>query len=51
MPPVPEAAFTPDIFQYPFNDTGEIGDLPFDPEAFQIISSIEPLSVRVGMAP
>ncbi|OBR05343.1 Fungal specific transcription factor [Colletotrichum higginsianum IMI 349063] len=49
MPPGPEATSSPEqIYNFPFVDTLGPEAFAIDPQVFQTMSSIEPLSVRVG---
>lgn len=52
VPLAPETSYTPELFHFPFGDPVNPDDFNIDPDAFQsifeTISSIEPLSVRVG---
>ncbi|KZL80088.1 fungal specific transcription factor [Colletotrichum incanum] len=49
VPPGPEATSSPEqIYNFPFVDTLGPEAFAIDPQVFQTMSSIEPLSVRVG---
>lgn len=51
-PPAPVGIYSPELFHFPFGDPVNPDDFSIDPDVFQSIfetmSSIEPLSVRVG---